>query len=159
MNAQGLPEYKHRMTGIVMVRLPGGTFWMGAQKEDPEGRNYDPQAEENEGPVHAVTLSPFLIGKLEVTSSEWRGAPFYSSYKGDEAPVAVSWDDIQEFEATTGLMLPTEAQGVRVKGWEHERLLLRRRSKWPRGLLLVLGQHWHLTTCGWPEASERVRPP
>ena len=31
-NAQGYPEYRHRQTGIVMVRLPGGTFWMGAQR-------------------------------------------------------------------------------------------------------------------------------
>ena len=28
-NAQGYPEYRHRRTGIVMVRVPGGTFWMG----------------------------------------------------------------------------------------------------------------------------------
>ena len=40
LNAQGLPEYRHRATGIVMVRVPGGTFWIGAQKTDPNGRNY-----------------------------------------------------------------------------------------------------------------------
>jgi len=28
-NAQGLPEYRHRQTGIVIVKLPGGTFLMG----------------------------------------------------------------------------------------------------------------------------------
>ncbi len=51
LNAQGFPEYRHRQTGIVMVRLPGGKFWMGAQKTDPNGRNYDPDARDNEGPV------------------------------------------------------------------------------------------------------------
>jgi len=34
-NAQGYLEYRHRKTGIVMVRLPGGKFRMGAQKDDP----------------------------------------------------------------------------------------------------------------------------
>ena len=27
-NEQGYPEYRHRQTGIVMVRVPGGTFLM-----------------------------------------------------------------------------------------------------------------------------------
>ena len=62
-NAQGYREYRHRQTGIVMVWLPGGKFWMGAQREDPKGRNYDPDARDDEGPIHEVTLSPFLIGK------------------------------------------------------------------------------------------------
>src|SRR5512136_1737711 len=56
-NAHGYPQYRHRQTGIVMVRLPGGKFWMGAQRTDPNGRNYDPEAQDGEGPVHEVTLS------------------------------------------------------------------------------------------------------
>jgi hypothetical protein len=43
-NAQGFPEYRHRQTGTVFVSLPGGKFWMGAQKENPSGPNYDPEA-------------------------------------------------------------------------------------------------------------------
>ena len=39
-NAQGYAEYRHRQTGIVFVKLPGGTFLMGAQTEDPEARNW-----------------------------------------------------------------------------------------------------------------------
>ena len=50
--------------GSAMAALPGstpgGTFWMGAQKEDPGGQNYDQAARYNEGPVHEVTLSPFF---------------------------------------------------------------------------------------------------
>ena len=57
-NEQGLPEYRHRQTGIVMVQVPGGTFMMGSP-EDERG------AEENEHPQHEVTLSPFLIAKFE----------------------------------------------------------------------------------------------
>jgi len=33
-------NWRHRQTGIVFVRLPGGTFLMGAQKTDPNGPNY-----------------------------------------------------------------------------------------------------------------------
>ncbi len=61
-NAQGRPEYRHRETGIVFVGLPGGTFMMGSP-ESESGRR------ESEGPVHKVTLSPFLIAKYEVSQS------------------------------------------------------------------------------------------
>jgi len=44
---------------------------MGAQKTDPNGRNYDPDAGDNEEPVHEVMLSPFLVGKFEVSQAEW----------------------------------------------------------------------------------------
>jgi formylglycine-generating enzyme required for sulfatase activity len=66
VNAQGYSQYRHRQTGIVMVLLPGGKFLMGAQKTDPSGPNYDLDAEEDEGPVHEVTLRSFLIAKYEL---------------------------------------------------------------------------------------------
>ena len=56
VNQFGLREYRHRQTGIVMVKLPGGKLFMGAQSKAPKGRNYDPEAQEEEGPVHEVTL-------------------------------------------------------------------------------------------------------
>jgi formylglycine-generating enzyme required for sulfatase activity len=100
-----------------MVKLPGGTFPMGAQSEDPNGPNHDPEAGDDEGPVHMVTLGPFLIGKHEVTQAQWKVVmgTTPSDFTGDETrPVeSVSWEDIQEFEARTGLALPTEAQ------WEY----------------------------------------
>ena len=33
-NAQSYREYRHRETGIVFVRVPGGTFSMGPSKEE-----------------------------------------------------------------------------------------------------------------------------
>ena len=116
LNAQGYREYRHRQTGIVFVRLPGGKFWMGAQKTDPNGRNYVPGANDDEGPVHEVTLSPLLIGKYEVTQAEWRAVMGTnpSNFESDDRPVErVSWEDVQNFEGKAGLALPTEAQ------WEY----------------------------------------
>jgi len=115
-NAQGYPEYRHRQSGIVLVRLPGGRFSMGAQKENPDGPNYDPEAADDEAPVHEVTLSPFLIAKTEVTQAQWKRVMGWnpSYYTGEVGPVEfVSRHDIQEFEARTGLVLPSEAQ------WEY----------------------------------------
>jgi formylglycine-generating enzyme required for sulfatase activity len=116
-NAQGYSEYRHRQTGIIFVRLPGGTFLMGAQDTDPNDENYFYDVGSYEEPVHEVRLSPFLLGKYEVTQAQWTmvmgSNP--SEFKGDDnRPVeCVSWDDIQRFEAKTGLSLPTEAQ------WEY----------------------------------------
>ncbi len=108
-NDQGYPEYRHRQTGIVFVGLPGGTFEMGSPGSEAGRMDW-------EGPVHKVTVSPFLIAKYEVSQAEWGKVmgvnPF--RFKGDTLPVEqVSWDDCQEFCTKTGLSLPTEAQ------WEY----------------------------------------
>jgi hypothetical protein len=55
---------------IVLVLVPGGTFRMGAQTADPGAPNFDREAH-NEGPVHAVSLSPYFIGKHEITQAQW----------------------------------------------------------------------------------------
>jgi formylglycine-generating enzyme required for sulfatase activity len=105
--------------GIVLVLLPGGTFWMGAQTEDANKPNYDPEAQSDEGPVHQVTLSPFFIGKYEVTQGQWRrwtgNNPSESRDRNDMTlPVTdVSWNDVDAAARKAGLLLPTEAQ------WEH----------------------------------------
>jgi formylglycine-generating enzyme required for sulfatase activity/serine/threonine protein kinase len=112
--------------GVVLVLLPGGTFWMGAQKEDPAGRNHDPQAERREGPVHPVTLSPCFLSKYELTQGQWmriagRNPSYYhpGSRFVDPAtallhPVEqVSWLDCTTWLPRVGLTLPSEAQWER----------------------------------------------
>ena len=112
VNDQGYPEYTHEETGIVFVRLPGGWFTMGSAP-DEIGHNIP---EPEEGPRHTVMLSPFLIAKYEVSQREWEAVmgEWDTYFDGDNLPVEqVSWNDIQGFEAATGLTLPTEAQ------WEY----------------------------------------
>jgi formylglycine-generating enzyme required for sulfatase activity len=74
--------------------------------------NYDPDAEEDEGPVHEVTLRPFMIAKYEMTQRQWRsikGAnPSKYSGEDDRSVEGVSWRDAHAIGM--GLSLPTDAQ-------------------------------------------------
>ncbi len=95
-----------------MVFVKGGTFMMGSNNGD-----------DDEKPVHHVTLSDFSIGKYEVTQAQWRAMmgnnPSY--FVGcDNCPVEnVSWNDVQAFidqlNMQTGkkYRLPTESE------WEY----------------------------------------
>ena len=123
--------------GIVLVLVPGGTFDLGALK-DESSHQHDPDARENESwaAVDAdgqvvrrlvpVTLAPFLISKYEVTQAQWArmsmgewpselSKPVYKQYGvGPLHPVEnVSWERGREVLAEYGLELPTEAQ------WEY----------------------------------------
>jgi formylglycine-generating enzyme required for sulfatase activity/serine/threonine protein kinase len=118
-------------TGLVFVLVPGGKFWMGAQKSDPNGRNYDPEANEDESIVHEVTLSPYFLSKYEMTQAQWqrfagRNPSTYGpgryierwnrSKQGWTAlhPVEqVSWTDCMSLLSRLALTLPSEAQWER----------------------------------------------
>jgi formylglycine-generating enzyme required for sulfatase activity len=72
-----------------MVFVEGGTFMMGSN-----------DGEDDENPIHSVTLDSFYIGKFQVTQAQWKAIMGYnpSQFKGDVLPVEeVSWNDAQEF--------------------------------------------------------------
>ena len=98
---------------LEMVNLTGGEFTMG-------GDSFD-----DEKPRHRVHLSPFAIGKYQVTQAQWKAVMGSdnnpSTYKGDDRPVeTVSWDDVVGFIERLNrqvkgarFRLPTEAE------WEY----------------------------------------
>lgn len=61
---------------ISFVSLPGGRFTMGR----PEGET----GYSDELPQHDVTLSPFYMGKSEVTQTQWRTVVEAARARGDE---------------------------------------------------------------------------
>ncbi len=145
--ASGLWEFAHVMSGavpardeagrlaideetcVVLVLLPGGTFTIGAQSSATDRRNYDPQAQPDEGPPRELTLTPFFLSKYEMTQGQWRRftGDNPSAYGPDEdynpiwnreklAPTRlhpverVSRDDCARVLPKLGLALPTEVQ-------------------------------------------------
>lgn len=79
---------------IEMVRVEGGTFTMGATAEQAS------DAFSDELPTHKVTLSPFLIGKYEVSQTLWLAVMGEnpSVNTGINLPVDnVTWSECQTF--------------------------------------------------------------
>lgn len=102
-----------------MIKVDGGTFMMGATPEQ------EPEAADNERPVHEVTVSSFYIGQTEVPLGLWIAVTGYNpiphyipEQKEDpRSPVTcITWTECQEFIAQlnemTGMKfrLPTEAE-------------------------------------------------
>jgi hypothetical protein len=55
-----------------MVDIPGGKFWMGAQKENRKKPNFDQNTYDDESPVHQVDISPYRISKYPITVGQYR---------------------------------------------------------------------------------------
>jgi len=96
-----------------MIRVEGGTFQMGATSEQGS------DADDDEKPVHTVTLSDFMIAETEVTQELWKAVMGNkpSEFKGTKNPVEqVSWNECKKFigklNSLTGqnFRLPTEAE-------------------------------------------------
>ena len=122
-NAEAGEERVSPVDGMAQVFIPDGSFRMGGMDS-----NTDP----DELPSHAVTMSAFWMGKLEVTNGMYlicvqAGAceppAFFSSDKHDkyfnteefsDYPVInVTWGDANDYCTWAGKHLPTEAE------WEY----------------------------------------
>ncbi len=117
-------------SGVTMVEIPGGAFWMGTRNEDK-----DPMAYSDEQPARRVAVSDFAIGMCEVSNRQYRAyleaarpegggdnddtllAPEHWTNTRDNQPdqpvVGVTWFQAQAFCQHFGYELPTEAE------WEY----------------------------------------
>lgn len=118
-------------TGIVFVLLPGGTYAMGAQNDNPDGANYDTMVDLDWGPVHEESPRPFFMAKHEMTQGQWMrlcegdaidampsrfsdGQLVFIDTATLAHPVEqVDWSMCTMLLHRSGLLLPTEAQ------WEY----------------------------------------
>ncbi|MBP5557188.1 MAG: SUMF1/EgtB/PvdO family nonheme iron enzyme [Bacteroidales bacterium] len=130
-NTTNEQQYVVREILANMVQIPAGYFYMGSQKIDSLGNNYDTFTQPNESPVHEVRIStPFYINKYEITQREWSVIMaeedhisfMWTSIYGlgnDIAAYYLSYEDattfISKLNTITGLefRLPTEAE------WEY----------------------------------------
>ncbi|MFT7619244.1 MAG: sulfatase activating formylglycine-generating enzyme [Planctomycetota bacterium] len=107
-------------TGIILVLIPKGKFWMGTQKDDEKGQNYDPLGEPEET-LREVTIDrAFLLSKYEMTTGQWsRGpakiqSPSAFPFPRLNYPVQnVSWHMVDTFLDRVGLQMPSQEE------WEY----------------------------------------
>ena len=95
---------------LELLPIPGGAFDMGSNDYDEEK------------PIHSVSISPFYLGKFQITQAQWQAVMGNnpSEFKGELLPVDnVSWEEGKAFceklSEKTGesFRLPTEAE------WEY----------------------------------------
>ena len=83
---------------VEMVSIPGGTFQMGDTRGEGGIRF---AGDSDELPVHSVTLSSFLMGKYEVTQSQWQAVMGNNPSSFSDCPNCpveqVSWLEVITF--------------------------------------------------------------
>ena len=109
-------ERARKAVGVELIKIPGGTFSMGAD-----------DGSKNERPVHRVTLPTFWISKNEITVRQYKACVSAGQCNGDalnkyghcnwgkdgreDHPMnCVNWNQASDFAEWVNGRLPTEAE-------------------------------------------------
>jgi formylglycine-generating enzyme required for sulfatase activity len=112
-------------TGLVLVLLPGGRFFFGAQAKSASAPNFDRDTHADDDAV-AVELAPFFLSKFEMTQGQWLHVMGANPSRHRPQPADCTWphtllhpvETVSFIDSTRalrrlGLELPTSAQ------WEY----------------------------------------
>jgi len=125
------PAVATNPAGIDWVRIPGGTFAMGSN-----------DGNDDEKPVHDVSVPSFELGRTEVTVAQYRtcvdagkctepktGSDYNWGVSGkDDHPInGVTWNQARTFASWSGGRLPSEAE------WEYAARSGGKSRTWPWG--------------------------
>jgi formylglycine-generating enzyme required for sulfatase activity len=136
----GLWEFAHALSGevperaadgelalgdesaVVLVLVPGGEFWLGADLDPPSIPGYPWTAVQpwDTRPVHLRRVEPFFLAECELTQGQWQRTVGSNPSSHSRDPRAasfpvetISWFAAWRELARAGLRLPSEAE------WEY----------------------------------------
>jgi len=134
-----------RLEDDPVIKIKGGRFWMGAQKRDSNGRNYDEDAYEAEWaecPVHEVELSSIQISKYPVTVGQYKSFIEDGGYEEERFWTEGGFGDFKEPDQWEE-QLQYPSRPVVYVGW-HEAAAY---ARWSKGRLPTEAE-WERTARG-----------
>ncbi len=112
-NVERFENYTEKIPGSAvsfdMIAIPGGTFQMGSSDNEKFRRD-------DEGPVRNVTVSPFFMGKVEVTWDEYWTFHMETASEGRIAPSIIKERNLNA-ETPDAISGPTPPFGTPDQGW------------------------------------------
>jgi len=114
-NEQGFGEYRHDLTEVLFVLLPGGRTQVGSPEDEQDRDEWEV--------LHWAQVSPFLIAKYELSAAQFAGTTQEVIIAQDgreivvnhseETPVSSYWLNFRRWLDVFGLDFPTQVQ------WEY----------------------------------------